>query len=55
MMYKVLVWFKESTVGNRMVVYSNVFQFDTKEGAAEACKFYHENGCYTKWIRDSKE
>lgn len=54
-MYKVLVWQDRVTVGNGVDTRCYVFQFDTKEGANEAAKFFAEHKCSTKWIRDSKE
>lgn len=54
-MYKVLVWQDRVAVGNWVQTHCYTFQFDTKEAANEACKFFAEHGCSTKWVRDSKE
>lgn len=54
-MYKVLVWQDRVAVGNNIQTRCYVFQFDTKEGASAAAKFFAEHGASTMWVRDSKE
>lgn len=54
-MYKALIWQDRVAVGNNIQTRCYVFEFDTKEGVNECCKFFAEHGASTKWVRDSKE
>lgn len=51
-MWKLLIFQDGVTAGSGVQTRCYMFEFNTKDAMVEAYKFYIDNGCRCKWVRD---